>query len=131
MKTVLTYGTYDLFHVGHVRLLRRLRALGDRLVVAVSTDEFNALKGKSATYPFEQRAEIVAACRYVDEVIAERSWEQKPTDIGQTCASVLGMGDDWKGRFDHLSAHGVRVVYLPRTPVVSTSSLIVDIRSAG
>ena len=131
METVLTYGTYDLFHVGHVRLLQRLRALGDRLVVAVSTDEFNASKGKEATYPFEQRAEIVQACRYVDEVIAETAWEQKPTDIEQTGATVLGMGDDWVGRFDHLSAFGVRVVYLPRTPLVSTTSLIAEIRSSG
>jgi glycerol-3-phosphate cytidylyltransferase len=129
MGTVLTYGTFDLFHVGHVRILRRLRELGDRLVVGLSTDEFNALKGKVATYPFEQRREILEACRYVDEVFPERSWEQKTTDIARVGATILGMGDDWVGRFDDLATSGVRVVYLRRTPAVSTTAVVAEIRN--
>jgi glycerol-3-phosphate cytidylyltransferase len=122
MKTVLTYGTFDLFHAGHVRLLARLRALGDRLVVACSTDEFNAIKGKRSIMPWEQRVEILRACRHVDDVIPESSWDQKRADIVRLHADIFGMGDDWAGRFDDLSDL-CEVVYLPRSDFVSTTEL--------
>jgi glycerol-3-phosphate cytidylyltransferase len=122
MRTVITYGTFDLFHYGHLRLLERLRALGDRLIVAVSTDEFNALKGKRSFMPHEQRAQIVGALRVVDLVIPETSWEQKLTDVEKYHVDVFGIGDDWKGKFDFLAPH-CEVVYLPRTEGVSSTSL--------
>ncbi|MDP2492210.1 adenylyltransferase/cytidyltransferase family protein [Vibrio splendidus] len=120
MRVVITYGTFDLFHVGHVRLLRRLSSLGDYLIVGVSTDEFNILKGKKALYSYEDRAEIVAACSYVDLVIPENSWDQKEKDIKKYRASVFSMGDDWKGKFDELSLL-CNVVYLSRTENISSS----------
>jgi glycerol-3-phosphate cytidylyltransferase len=120
--TVITYGTFDLFHVGHLRLLKRARALGDRLIVGVSTDEFNAQKGKKTIIPFEQRAEIVASIRYVDEVIPEKNWEQKADDIRRYQVDILVMGEDWKGKFDHLQ-NLCKVVYLPRTQGVSSTQL--------
>lgn len=120
--TVITYGTFDLFHVGHVRLLERLRALGDRLVVGVSTDEFNATKGKKTVIPFDQRVEILSAIKHVDEVFAERDWSQKREDIRRYQANIFAMGDDWAGRFDELSDQ-VNVVYLPRTTGISTTDL--------
>lgn len=118
--TVLTYGSFDLFHVGHLRLLTRLAALGDQLIVGVSTDAFNALKGKQSVIPFEQRLEIVAGLAVVDAVLAENSWEQKADDIRMHSVAVLGMGDDWMGRFDYLQAY-CEVVYLPRTTGISSS----------
>lgn len=121
-RTVITYGTYDLFHVGHVRLLERARALGDRLVVGVSSDVFNAKKNKRSFIPFEQRLEIVASCRHVDQAFAEDDWEQKESDIRRYSASVFVMGDDWAGRFDHLKDL-CEVVYLPRTNDISSSLL--------
>jgi len=120
MKTVITYGTFDMFHVGHVKLLRRARGLGDRLVVAISTDEFNAQKGKKAFFSFEDRAAIVAACRYVDEVIPENTWDQKRDDILGNDVDIFVMGDDWEGKFDDLSDI-CEVIYLSRTPDVSTT----------
>lgn len=122
VRTAVTYGTFDLFHVGHVRLFERMRLHCDRLVVGVSTDEFNAIKGKRALIPFEQRIEIVRACRYVDEAFAERSWEQKPHDIRRYAATLFVMGDDWRGHFDHLSPL-CDVLYLPRTPDVSSTAI--------
>ncbi len=122
MKIVLTYGTFDLFHVGHVKLLRRLRNLGDRLVVGLSTDEFNLGKGKKTVVPYEQREEILRAVRYVDDVFPETCWEQKVEDIRREQASIFAMGDDWAGKFDHLSEF-VEVVYLPRTAGISTTEL--------
>lgn len=122
MKTVITYGTFDLFHIGHVRLLKRLRALGDRLVVGLSTDEFNALKNKKTVIPFEQRLEILLAVRYIDNVFAENCWEQKAEDIRRERADIFAMGDDWSGKFDFLNDI-VQVVYLPRTPDISTTAL--------
>ncbi len=122
MKTVITYGTFDLFHIGHVRLLARLRDMGDRLIVACSTDEFNTLKGKSSVMPYAQREEILLACRYVDRVIPEHTWDQKRTDILREGADIFGMGDDWAGRFDDLSDI-CNVVYLPRSKQVSTTEL--------
>jgi len=121
-KKVITYGTFDLFHVGHVRLLRRLSELGDHLTVCVSTDGFNAEKGKVSVVPFEQRIEIVQSCRYVDEVLPETSWDQKAKDIVTHDISVFAMGDDWAGKFDDLSAF-CEVVYLPRTTNISSTSL--------
>ena len=122
MAVGITYGTFDLFHIGHLRILERTRALCDRLVVGVSTDEFNALKGKRTAVPFDDRAAIVKALRWVDEVIPEASWEQKPFDIQRLGVDVLVMGNDWAGKFDHLKDL-CDVVYLPRTPGISTTEL--------
>ena len=122
MTTVLTYGTFDLFHIGHVNLLRRLRELGDRLVVGCSTDEFNAQKGKKSAMPYEHRAGILRALRYVDDVFPEHHWEQKRGDIAREQASIFAMGDDWVGKFDDLGDI-CEVVYLPRTRDVSTTSI--------
>ncbi|MGB6008046.1 adenylyltransferase/cytidyltransferase family protein [Castellaniella sp.] len=122
MKTILTYGTFDLFHIGHLRLLQRLRALGDRLVVGVSTDEFNHVKGKKTVVPFADRIEIVRALTCVDLAIPENCWEQKTSDIEQHGVSIFGMGSDWSGRFDELKAH-CEVVYLPRTEGISSTHI--------
>lgn len=127
MAIVLTYGTFDLLHVGHVNLLRRARELGDRLVVGLSSDSFNALKGKSSTQSYADRAAVLLAIRYVDEVFAEDSWEQKADDIVRTRAGLLVMGSDWTGHFDALSSY-CRVHYLPRTEHVSSSGLKAAIR---
>ena len=123
MTTVITYGTFDLFHIGHVNLLRRLRELGDRLVVGCSTDEFNALKGKKTTMPYEHRAGILRAMRYVDDVFPEANWEQKRADIVREDAQIFAIGEDWVGKFDDLGDI-CDVVYLPRTPSVSTTAII-------
>ncbi|HDP68684.1 MAG TPA: glycerol-3-phosphate cytidylyltransferase [Candidatus Marinimicrobia bacterium] len=122
MKKVLTYGTFDLFHYGHLRLLERAKALGDYLIVAVSTDEFNAVKGKKCTYPYEHRAKIVAAIKYVDEVIPETRWEQKIEDVKKHGIDVFVMGDDWEGKFDFLKEY-CEVFYLERTKNISTTAL--------
>jgi len=122
MKTVITYGTFDLFHVGHLRLLERARALGDRLVVAVSSDEFNEGKGKKTIIPYADRAAIVNAIQIVDQVIPERSWEQKRDDIQRFNVDVFVMGADWEGKFDELKSL-CDVVYLPRTDGISTTEL--------
>lgn len=122
MKTVLTYGTFDLFHIGHLNMLKRLKEKGDRLIVGVSTDEFNALKGKRPIVPFEQRIEIVRSIRYVDEAIPESTWEQKRNDISKYDVDVFGIGEDWKGRFDDLEDQ-VEVVYLSRTSGISTTEM--------
>ncbi|HEY9021635.1 MAG TPA: adenylyltransferase/cytidyltransferase family protein [Paracoccaceae bacterium] len=121
-RTVLTYGTFDLFHVGHVRLLRRLADLGDRLIVACSTDEFNTLKGKRTAIPYAHRVEVLEACQYVDLVIPETGWEQKPKDIKTYNVDLFAMGDDWEGKFDDLRAY-CDVLYLPRTENISTTKL--------
>ena len=128
MKTVLTYGTFDLFHLGHVRLLRRLSRLGDRLVVGCSTDEFNAEKGKRCVMPYAHRLEILESCRYVNTVIPEFSWDQKQEDILREKVDVFGMGSDWEGKFDHLGEF-CEVVYLPRTDGISTTELRASVRS--
>jgi glycerol-3-phosphate cytidylyltransferase len=121
-KKVITYGTFDLLHVGHIRLFERLKQLGDQLIVGVSTDEFNAGKGKRSVYSFEDRARIVGAIRHVDEVIPEHSWEQKRNDIERLGISVFAIGEDWRGRFDHLS-DVCQVVYLERTEGISTTDV--------
>jgi glycerol-3-phosphate cytidylyltransferase len=122
MKTIITYGTFDLFHFGHLKLLERLKQLGDRLVVGVSTDEFDALKGKRSLMPFEQRVQIMSAIKFVDLVIAENSWDQKVGDIKRYGVDVFAMGDDWTGKFDFLREH-CEVIYLSRTQGVSSTSL--------
>lgn len=122
MKTIITYGTYDLFHYGHVRLFQRLKAMGDKLIVGVSTDEFNALKGKAAFFNYQQRAEMVAACKYVDVVIPETHWQQKPQDIVALDVDIFGMGDDWQGKFDYLGTL-CQVIYLGRTEAISTTEI--------
>ena len=127
MKKVITYGTFDLFHFGHLRLLQRAKALGDYLVVAVSSDEFNAIKGKKCTYPYEHRARIVEAIKYVDEVIPEHKWEQKIDDVEKHNIDIFVMGDDWEGKFDFLKEY-CEVVYLERTKDISTTQLKGQIR---
>ena len=127
-SVAITYGTFDLFHIGHVNLFRRIKARWDQLIVAVSTDEFNALKGKCSAVPFADRVELVRACRYVDLVIPETCWSQKPDDIRRHGAHAFVMGDDWQGRFDELKAL-CEVVYLPRTEGVSSSHLKQHIRA--
>lgn len=121
-RTVLTYGTFDLFHIGHLNLLRRLKSLGNRLIVGVSTDEFNMLKGKQTIIPFEDRIDIVKNIRFVDLAIPEDSWEQKISDIIKHDVNVFGIGDDWLGKFDNLKEY-CEVVYLPRTINISTTEL--------
>jgi glycerol-3-phosphate cytidylyltransferase len=122
MKTVLTYGTFDLFHIGHLNLLKRAKELGDKLIVAVSTDEFNATKGKTTLMPFEHRVELVRSVRFVDEVIAESNWDQKISDVQQHKVDLFVMGSDWQGKFDFLKPY-CEVVYLPRTDNVSSTEL--------
>ncbi|MFT8897698.1 MAG: adenylyltransferase/cytidyltransferase family protein [Acetobacter sp.] len=122
MTTVLTYGTFDLFHIGHVRLLQRASALGERLYVGVSSDAFNALKGKNSIIPYEQRAAIVAAIKEVDGVFPEENWTQKKSDIERLKADILVMGSDWEGRFDDLNTI-CNVHYLPRTEDISTTDI--------
>lgn len=121
-KIAITYGTFDLFHYGHLRLFQRIKEFADYLIVGVSTDEFNQLKGKKTIIPFENRIEIVRNIKYVDEVIAEESWEQKINDIKKFKVNYLVMGDDWKGRFDELQQY-CEVIYLPRTDGISSSTI--------
>jgi len=121
-KTVITYGTFDMFHIGHLNLLKRLKEMGDTLIVAVSTDEFNSLKGKKVVIPYEQRARIVEAIKYVDKVIPENNWEQKREDIVRYNVDIFAIGEDWKGKFDFLSDI-CQVQYLERTPDVSSTKL--------
>lgn len=120
MKKVITYGTYDLLHRGHINLLKRAKAMGDYLIVGLSSDEFNAIKNKKSFYAYEERKLVLEAIRYVDEVIPEHNWEQKQRDIIDHGIDVFVMGDDWDGKFDHLREH-CEVVYLPRTDGVSTT----------
>ena len=122
MKRVLTYGTFDLLHHGHIRLLKRAKALGDYLIVGLSTDEFNAVKGKKACYSYEIRKEVLEAVKYVDLVIPEKTWEQKVSDIKKYDIDIVVMGSDWSGseRFEYLKEY-CRVIYLERTEGISSS----------
>ena len=124
MKRILTYGTYDLLHYGHINLLRRAKALGDYLVVALSTDDFNELKGKKAYHNYETRKMMLEAIRYVDLVVPEESWEQKIEDVKKYDIDIVVMGSDWAGsdRFDYLKEY-CEVAYLPRTEGVSTTKI--------
>ena len=121
-KTVLTYGTFDMFHIGHLELLKRLKGLGTKLIVAVSTDEFNEIKGKKTIIPYHQRMSIVESIKYVDMVIPEDNWEQKSGDIEIYNVDIFAMGDDWKGKFDFLNEK-CDVRYLSRTDGISSSDL--------
>lgn len=122
MKTVITYGTFDLFHIGHVQILERARSLGDKLVVGVSSDEFNKIKGKKSVFPYEQRAQILKTLRCVDDVFPEHNWGQKENDISKYNADIFVMGHDWEGEFDSLKSI-CEVVYLPRTDGISTTEI--------
>ena len=121
-KTIITYGTFDMFHIGHLKLLERLSKMADQVIVAVSTDEFNEQKGKKVLIPYEQRAAIVQAIEYVDLVIPEDNWEQKKTDIQKYGVDIFAIGNDWEGKFDFLK-NQCEVVYLDRTQDISTTSL--------
>jgi glycerol-3-phosphate cytidylyltransferase len=122
MKIVITYGTFDMFHVGHLNLLKRAKNLGSKLIVAVSTDEFNSLKNKKSIISYEQRVKIVSHIDCVDMVIAEESWEQKVEDIKKYGVDVFAIGDDWIGKFDFLKEF-CEVVYLERTKGISTKKI--------
>lgn len=131
MKRVITYGTFDMLHYGHINLLKRAKALGDYLIVVVSTDEFNwNAKKKKSYFSYEQRKMLVESIRYVDLVIPESDWEQKVSDIHEYHIDTFVMGDDWKGHFDYLRKEGVNVVYLPRTPEISTTQIKKDLEGA-
>lgn len=128
MKRVITYGTFDLLHYGHINLLRRAKAFGDYLVVALSTDEFNwNEKHKQCYFTYGQRKDLLEAIRYVDLVVPEKSWEQKKMDVHEYHIDIFVMGDDWKGKFDFLINEGIEVVYLPRTPEISTTQIKQDL----
>lgn len=123
MKRVITYGTFDLLHYGHINLLRRAKAQGDYLVVALSTDRFNwEQKKKKSYFTYEERKAMLEAIRYVDLVIPEDCWDQKKTDVEKYNIDVFVMGNDWEGKFDFLKEQ-CQVVYLPRTPEISTTKI--------
>ena len=126
MRKVITYGTYDLIHVGHINLLRRAKELGDYLIVVLSSDEFNTIKHKTAYHCYEDRKIILEAITYVDEVIPEYTWEQKIQDVVDNQVDVFVMGDDWEGQFDFLKEY-CEVVYLPRTDGISTTKIKNDL----
>lgn len=128
MKKVITYGTFDLFHVGHLNLLKRAKAYGDYLIVAVSSDEFNLGKGKKCFVSDEDRMAIVDAIKFVDKVISETSWDQKIEDVKKYGVDVFVIGDDWKGKFDFLKEY-CEVVYLPRTDGISTTQIKEELKS--
>ncbi len=131
-KRVITYGTFDLLHYGHINLFRRAKALGDYLIVAISTDEFNwNEKHKKCYFTYEQRKALVEAVRYVDLVIPEENWDQKRRDMHEYHVDTFVMGDDWKGKFDFLKEEGVEVVYLPRTPEISSTQIRRDLYDAN
>ena len=129
MKRVITYGPFDLLHYGHINLLKRAKATGDYLIVALSTDDFNEVeKGKKTYFTFEERRQLLEAIRYVDVVIPEESWDQKLTDVPLYQIDYFVMGDDWQGKFDFVGEKTeAEVVYLPRTPEISTSQIKADL----
>ena len=128
MKKVITYGTFDLLHYGHINLLQRAKALGDYLIVALSTDEFNSKEKNKITYfSYEERKRLLEAIRYVDLVIPEQNWEQKISDVKEFKVDTFVMGDDWKGKFDFLKDY-CEVVYLARTPEISTTKIKKDLK---
>lgn len=129
MRRVITYGTFDLLHYGHINLLRRAKQLGDYLIVALSTDDFNFIsKNKKCYFEYEKRKALLEAIRYVDLVIPESSWEQKKNDVQLYHVDAFVMGDDWKGHFDFLKEH-CDVLYLERTPEISTTKIKEDIKA--
>lgn len=125
MKTVITYGTFDILHYGHINLLKRAKALGDYLIVCISTDEFNAIKGKKSYYPYEVRKAMLEAIKYVDLVIPETCWEQKIEDVKKYNVDIFTMGSDWEGKFDFLKEY-CEVIYLPRTEGISSTKIKED-----
>ena len=128
MKRVITYGTFDLLHYGHINLIRRAKSLGDYLIVALSTDEFATFeKHKQCYFNYSERKALLEAMRYVDLVIPEDNWNQKLEDCKQYHIDTFVMGDDWKGKFDYLEKEGIEVVYLPRTPEISTTRIKTDL----
>ena len=128
MKKVITYGTFDLLHNGHINLLQRAKALGDYLIVALSTDEFNSKEKNKITYfSYEERKRLLEAIRYVDLVIPEQNWEQKISDVKEFKVDTFVMGDDWKGKCDFLKDY-CEVVYLERTPEISTTKIKKDLK---
>jgi glycerol-3-phosphate cytidylyltransferase len=128
MKRVITYGTFDLLHYGHINLLKRAKELGDYLVVVLSSDEFNwNEKQKKCYFTYEKRKQLLEAIRYVDLVIPEESWEQKVSDIQMYHIDTFVMGDDWKGKFDFLKEY-CQVKYLPRTPEISSTQIKKDLK---
>lgn len=122
MKKVITYGTFDLLHYGHINLLKRAKEHGDYLIVALSTDEFNTIKGKECYFSYEERKKLVASIRYVDLVIPENEWEQKIKDVKEFKVDTLVMGNDWEGKFDFINNY-CEVLYLDRTPEISTTKI--------
>ena len=126
MKKVITYGTFDLLHYGHINLLKRAKELGDYLIVGLSTNEFNEKKGKKCYFSYEERKKLLESIRYVDLVIPEYSWEQKVNDIKEFKVDIFVIGDDWKGKFDFLKDY-CKVIYLPRTPEISTTKIKNDL----
>lgn len=130
MKTIITYGTFDILHRGHINLLRRARELGDKLVVGLSSDEFNAGKHKSSLLNYENRKIVLESIRYVDHVFPENTWEQKIQDIKKYGADIFVMGDDWEGKFDHLREY-CEVLYLGRTPSISTTEIKTSLADAN
>jgi glycerol-3-phosphate cytidylyltransferase len=128
MKRIITYGTFDLTHLGHINLLRRAKSMADYLIVGLSSDEFNRQKGKSSIFSYDHRKEILEAIRYVDLVIPETNWEQKIADILNLRVDMFVIGDDWQGKFDYLREF-CEVIYLPRTLDISTSEIKSFIRS--
>lgn len=127
MKKIITYGTFDLLHYGHINLLKRARELGDYLIVALSTDEFNIVeKQKSCYFDYDKRKMLLESIRYVDLVIPERNWDQKISDIREYKIDVFVMGNDWQGKFDYLKEY-CEVVYLSRTPEISTTQIKKDL----
>jgi glycerol-3-phosphate cytidylyltransferase len=129
MKKVITYGTFDLLHSGHIHILKRAKALGDYLVVGLSTDEFNSIKHKHAYHDYETRKLILESIRYVDEVIPEKNWDQKINDVQQHNIDIFVMGSDWENNFDFLKDY-CEVIYLPRTEGISTSKIKQDLHNS-
>lgn len=128
MRRIITYGTFDLLHYGHINLLKRAKEMGDYLIVCLSTDEFNSKsKNKKCYFSYEKRKLLLESIRYVDLVIPEENWEQKVSDMHEYHVDVFVMGDDWEGKFDYLADEGVEVVYLPRTPEISTTQIKNDV----
>lgn len=128
MRKIITYGTFDLLHYGHINLLRRAKEMGDYLIVALSTDEFNwNEKRKKCYFTYEQRKKLLEAIRYVDLVIPEENWAQKVSDVQEFRVDTFVMGDDWAGKFDFLKEY-CEVVYLPRTPEISSSQIKQDLK---
>lgn len=124
-KIIITYGTFDMLHYGHIELLKRAKKLGDYLIVGLSTDEFNNSKNKKSYFNYEHRKMMLEAIKYVDQVISEDSWGQKIEDVKNYNVDIFTIGDDWKGKFDFLNDH-CEVIYLKRTPTISTSKIKKD-----